>query len=72
MTHVKCQVSSVTIFCFVLDKAVELVGRGFVINGAYHVKFLDLSEMEFSQYLSFWSLELKLCHNLICLNFVTI
>ena len=42
MSRVMCQVSSVTLlfFSFLLDKVVELVGGGSVINGAYPVKFL--------------------------------
>ena len=40
MSHVMCKVSGVRLdisFVVVVDKVVELVGGGFVINGAYPV-----------------------------------
>ena len=46
MSLVTCKVSGVTchvcFFLFCFDKAVESVGGGFVINGAYFIKFFLL------------------------------
>ena len=49
MSHVRCEVSGVTcqvshvtfFIYFLLDKVVELVGGGSVINGAYLVYFIE-------------------------------
>ena len=43
MSHVTCHVSHDTIiFSSSLDKVVNLIGGGPVINGAYHVQFFGI------------------------------